>query len=217
MPMIRYSVAVVIAASVVLLTSACSTGGGAGPLVTENNEAAQACVPAPNSYRSDDIPAWNSPVAFALVWYYNASASPVVVESVSLIDAHNLVLHKSVVYEAEHEQHQLIPAVGWPAISQGSDPAAWAHRQGVPGAVIRPDRPNAGVTTHDAYEVVLDVSAKTRAGGYAIGQQVTYRQGNAQYTIRCYMGYVISPPGGPEGGLRCSAFEKAISAAWASS
>ena len=29
--------------------------------------------------------------------------------------------------------------------------------------------------------------------------------------------YAISPPGGPEGGERCSAFGKAISAAWASS
>lgn len=216
MLMIKYSVAVVIAASA-LLTAACSTGGKGGPLVTQNNEAVQACVPAPSSYPSDDIPGWDSPVGFALVWYYNASTSPVVVESVSLIDAHNLVLHKAVVYEAEREQHQLTLVDGWPVISLGSDPAAWARRQSVPGAVIRPDPPNAGITTHDAYEVVLDVSAKTRAGGYAIGQQVTYRQGNGQYTIRCYAGYVISPPGGPEGGLRCSAFEKAISAAWASS
>jgi hypothetical protein len=200
-----------------LLTAACSTGGRADPLVTQNNEAVQACVPAPNSYPSDDIPARDSPVGFAFVWYYNASASPVVVESVSLIDAHNLVLHKAVVYEAEREQHQLTLADGWPAISLGSEPAAWAQRQSVPGAVIRPDPPNAGITTHDAYEVVLDVSAKTRAGGYAIGQRVTYRQANAQYTIRCYAGYVISPPGGPEGGLQCSASEKAISGACPSS
>jgi hypothetical protein len=199
--MISYSVAAVIAASV-LLTAACSADGGGGPLVTLNNEATQVCVPAPNSASSDDIPAWNSPVGYALVWYYNASASPVVVESVSLIDTHNLVLHKAVVYEAEHEQNQLTLTDGWPAMSLGSDPAGWARRQSVPGAVIDPDAPNAGDTTHDAYEVVLDISAKTRAGGY---------------TIRCYAGYEISPPGGPEGGQRCSAFTKAINAAWSGS
>jgi hypothetical protein len=58
---------------------------------------------------SDDTPAWNSPVGFALFWHYNASASPVVVESVSLIDAHNLVLRKAIVHEAEREQNQLTP------------------------------------------------------------------------------------------------------------
>jgi hypothetical protein len=214
--MIKYSIAAVVTASA-LLTAACSAGGGAGPLMTENNEAAQGCASAPNNNLSDDTPAWNSPVGFALVWYYNASASPVVVESASLIDAHNLVLHKAIVYEAERERNQLTPVDGWPAISLGSNAASWARRQPVPGAVIDPDPPNAGVTTHNAYEVVLDVSAKTPAGGYAIGQQVTYRQGNTVYTIRCYSGYAISPPDGTLSGVRCEAFNKAISAAWPSS
>jgi hypothetical protein len=215
-PMIRYSAVAVLAVSTLLL-AACSGGGGAGqPLVAATSRGAQVCVPAPNLL-GDDIPAWNSPVGFALTWYYNASASPVEIESVSLIGSHNLVLHQAVVYEAEREQHQLILSDGWPLISTNSDPGGWARRQGVPGALVSPDPPGAGPTTHDAYEVVLDISAKTPAGGYAIGQQVTYRQGNAQYTIRSYSGYAISPPGtqGQEGG-RCSAFGKAISAAWPS-
>jgi len=69
-----------------------------------------------------------------------------------------------------------------------------------------------GDATQGAHEVVLDVSAKTPAGGYAIGQQVTYRQGNAQYTIRSYTGYAIGPPG--PGGPKCQAQENAITAAW---
>jgi hypothetical protein len=214
--MIKYSIAAVVAASA-LLTAACSAGGGAAPLVTPNNEAVLACATAPNKALVDDTPAWNSPVGFALSWYYNTSASPVIVESVSLIDAHNLVLHKAIVYEAERERNQITPVDGWPAISLGSDPASWARRQPIPGAVIDPDPPNASATTHNAYQIVLDISAKTPAGGYAIGQEVTYRQGNTVYTIRCYSGYAISPPGSSMTGVRCAAFRTAINAAWPSS
>ena len=214
--MIRCSAVAMLAAPTLLL-AACSGGVSAGqPLVAATSKGAQACVPAPN-LPVDDIPAWNSPVGFALDWYYNASASPVEIESVSLIDSPNLVLHQALVYEAKREQHQLILNDGWPLISTNSDPGEWARRQGVPGALVSPDPSDAGPTTHDAYEVVLDISAKTPSGGYAIGQQVTYRQGNVQYTIRSYSGYAISPPGpqGQDGG-RCSAFQKAISAAWSS-
>jgi hypothetical protein len=127
-------------------------------------------------------------------------------------------LHKAIVYEAEREQHQLIQEDGWPAISTNSDPGAWARRQAVPGAVIGLDAPSPGPTGHNAYEVVLDISAGTPAGGYAIGQQVTYRQGSAQYTVRSYTGHAISPPGpAGAGGSRCTALDSAISAAWPSS
>jgi hypothetical protein len=214
--MMRYPAVAVLAVSTLLL-AACSGGGSADqPLVAATSKGAKACAPAPN-LPVDDIPAWNSPVGFALDWYYNASPSPVEIESVSLIDSHNLVLHQAVVYEAKREQHQLVLADGWPLISTNSDPGAWARRQGVPGALVGPDPPDAGPTTHDAYEVVLDISAKTPAGGYAIGQQVTYRQGNARYTIRSYSGYAISPPGTQgQDGSRCSAFREAISVAWLS-
>jgi hypothetical protein len=215
---IRYSAAAVLAASALLL-AACSSGSGGSagqPLVDPViQEGEQVCASAPN-VAADDTPAWNSPVGFALNWYYNASASPVEVESVTLIDPHNLILHQAVVYEAKREQHQLIQVDGWPLISKNSDPSAWAQRQGIPGAVISPDPPNPGPTGHDAYEVVLDISAKTPAGGYATGQQVTYRQGSAQYTIRSYAGYAISPPG-PDGGTRCTALSNAINAAWGKS
>jgi hypothetical protein len=103
-------------------------------------------------------------------------------------------------------------------MGHNANPSAWAHRQSVPGAVIGPQISTIGTPGPDArdtYAVVIDISAKTPAGGYAIGQQVTYRQGNAQYTIRSYTGYVITPPG-PDFWPKCQARENAIAAAWPS-
>jgi hypothetical protein len=94
----------------------------------------------------------------------------------------------------------------------------WARRQSVPGAVIPPQTSTIGTpgpNARDTYEVVLDISAKTPSGGWAIGQQVTYRQGNAQYTIRSYTGYAIGPPG-PDG-PKCQTQQNAIKAAWKTS
>jgi hypothetical protein len=45
--------------------------------------------------------------------YYNSSASPVEIESVSLIDSHDLVLHGAVVYEMRHSEDPLIQVDGW--------------------------------------------------------------------------------------------------------
>jgi hypothetical protein len=67
-----------------------------------------------------------------------------------------------------------------------------------------------------------DVQVRGGCGAYrgcgtaAIGEQVTYRQGSAQYTVRSYEGYAISPAG-PEGPTRCTALSNAIDAAWPSS
>jgi hypothetical protein len=87
-----------------------------------------------------------------------------------------------------------------------------------PGAVIPPQKSTIGTPVpraRDKYEIVLDITAKTSAGGYAIGQQLKYRQGSAQYTIRSYNGYAIAPPG-PEG-PKCQSQENAIAAAWRTS
>jgi hypothetical protein len=213
-PMFRYAAAAALTAAAGLLLTACSAGSRPPLVDMKAQEGEKVCFPAPNG--AADTPAWNSPVGFALNLYYNASSTPVEVESVTLIDPHNLILHKAIVYEAKREQHQLIQSDGWPAISTNSDPAAWAQRQAVPGAVIGPDASDPGPTGHNAYEVVLDVSARTPAGGYATGQQVTYRQGSAQYTVRSYQGYEISPAG-PEGPTRCTALSNAIDVAWPSS
>ena len=216
--MARYSAAALAASA--LLLAACSAGGSAGqPLASGTvQEGMKACAGAPN-LPVYDTPAWNSPTGWAVDRYYNASASPVEIESVTLIDSHDLVLHEALVYEMRHSEHALVSVDGWPLISTGSDPGAWARRQSVPGAVIPPETSTIGVpgpNARDEYAVVLDISAKTPKGGWAIGQQVTYRQGNAQYTIRSYTGYAIGPPGpGGPGGSTCQAQWAAIAAAWA--
>jgi hypothetical protein len=202
------------------LLSACSAASSSAgqPLgIASVQEGAKACAEAPNETPSAEIPAWNSPAGYALDWYYNVSASPVELESVSLIDSHGLVLHGAIVYEMRHSENPLVMADGWPTMSLGSAPSEWARRQRVPGAVIPPETSTSGApgpNARDEYEVVLDISAKTPDGGWAIGQQMTYRQGNAQYTIRSYTGYAIGPPG-PDG-PKCQAQENAIAAAWPS-
>jgi hypothetical protein len=215
--MLRYSTAAALAATALPL-AACAVGSAGQPLATQNiQEGVKACAEAPNTAASADIPAWNSPIGWSFDWYYNQSASPVEIESVSLIDSHNLVLHKVIVYEMRHSENALIQTDGWPGMGEGADPVAWAHRQGVPGAVIpaQTSTANSGPNARNTYAVVLDISAKTPAGGYAIGQQVTYKQGNSQYTIRVYTGYAIGPPA-PNDAPVCQAQENAITAAWPS-
>jgi hypothetical protein len=210
------SMAVALAAPALLL-AACSAGGSVGqPLVTLNiQEGLESCAQAPISAASNDIPAWNSPIAWSTNWYYNQSSAPVEIQSVSLIDAHNLVLNKTDIYEMRHSENSLVQTIGWPAEGKDADPVAWAHRQSVPGAVVpaQTSTASSGPDARNTYAVVLDISATTHAGGYAIGQQVTYKQGNSQYTIRDYTGYAIGPPG-PDDSPQCTAQDNAITAAW---
>jgi hypothetical protein len=202
-----------------LLLAACSAGSAGQPLAMGTvQKGATACAEAPNEAPSTRIPAWNSPVGYALDWYYNASASPVEIESVSLIDAHNLILRGAIVYEMPHSENPLVQAGGWPTFPQYANPRLWARRQSIPGAVIPAQTSTIsapGPNARDEYQVALDISAKTPRGGYAIGDQLTYRQGNTQYTIRTYTGYAIGPPG--TDGPKCQAQENAIAAAWRSS
>jgi hypothetical protein len=216
----RY-LAVAVLAATALLPAACSAGSGAGQALVPGvvQEGVKYCAGAP-SPPVNDIPAWNSPTGWAVDWYHNVSAAPVEMESVSLIDPHGLVLRGAFVYEMRHSEHALFSVAGWPLIGTDADPVAWTRRQSVPGAVIPAETSTIGVpgpNARDEYAVVLDVSAKTPAGGWAIGQQVTYRQGNAQYTVRSYTGYAIGPPG-PGGVMagnpNCRAQETAIAAAW---
>ena len=209
---IRCPAAAALAVSALLL-AACSAGSSAGqPLISGTQQKGVLdCAPAPNPAPSAGTPAWNSPTGFAYDWYFNASALPVEIESVSLIGNHNLVLHGAVVYRGPHD---IITSDGWPVMGRNANPSAWAQRQNVPGAVIPPQPSTNGAPDPDEpeYAVIIDVSAKTPAGGYAIGQQVTYKQGNSHYTIRTYTGYAIVPLG--RNGPDCDAADKAINAAW---
>ena len=199
------------------LLAACSAAGSAGqPLaVGVVQEGVKACAEAHNMAPSVGVPAWDSPMSWAFDWYYNQSMSPVEIESVSLMDPHGLILHGAIVYEMPHSENPIIQVDGWALLAKHANPSVWARRQNIPGAVIPAETSTIaapGPHARDEYEVVLDISAKTPDGGWAIGQQVTYRQGNTQYTIRSYTGYAIGPPG-PDG-PKCQAQTAAISAAW---
>jgi hypothetical protein len=213
--MIRYAAAALALAATALLTVACSSAGQ--PLVMGTvQKGVLACAEAPNRYPSAAIPAWNSPANYAFNWYYNSSAAPITIESVSLIDAHNLILHGAIVFKMPHSENPITVDGGWSLISYYARRGnLWARIQSIPGAVIPPQTSTIsapGPGARDEYQVALDVSAETPAGGYAIGDQITYRQGGTQYTMRSYSGYAIGPPG--KDGPKCDAQENAINAAW---
>jgi hypothetical protein len=212
--------AVAVLAVTVLLPAACAAGSSTGQALAVGvvQEGAKYCAGAP-SVPVNGIPAWNSPIGWAIDWYYNTSAASVEIESVSLIDSHNLVLHRAIVYEMRHSENPLIDVAGWELMGHYAVPSLWARRQNIPGAVIPPETSTIatpGPDARDEYEVVLDISAKTPAGGWAAGQQVTYRQGSTQYRVRAYTGYAVGPPGPPDGSGSpdCRTQWTAITAAW---
>lgn len=123
--MIRYAAAAALAAAALLLT-ACSAGGQ--PLAVGTvQEGVKACAEAPNVAPSVGVPAWDSQMGWAFDWYYNSSASPVEIESASLIDSHGLILHGAIVYEMRHSENPLIQVDGWGRLGQDADPAMWAR------------------------------------------------------------------------------------------
>ena len=147
------------------------------------------CTPAPNP--PGNISAWNSHIAFALDMFVNVSRSPLTIESVSLIDSHNLVLHGAVVYEMANSQHPMITEQAWAPIGNSGLPK-------VPGAVIPAGFPTTSFKPRyslNTYEIVPDISLAKPGGGWAIGIKVTYKGKGQTYTVKAYTGYAIG--GGP--------------------
>jgi hypothetical protein len=193
---ITLAVAAAVAVAAVALAG-CSSGGE--PLANGTaQEGMRVCVPAPNPGDPAST-AWDSVIGFTGNYYYNPSSAPVVIESVSLLGAHNLVLREVAVYQMRHAEHPLGSGFAWSRFGRYADPVAWTHR------------PKPG--TRDEYQIAVGITATTPRGGWAIGHQVTYRQGNRQYTIRTYTGYAIAPPG-KTGQPRCDAEMAAITGAW---
>ena len=167
------------------------------------------CSPAPNP--ASGITAWNSPVGFAEDWFYNPSATPVTIESLSLLDPHNLVLHGGVVYEMPHSQHPLLLQTAWAKEGQGADPVTWAHRQPVRGAVILAEHVRRTLRS-TVYVIVADISDATRGGGRALGEVVRYRAAGRTYTLKAEEGMAIGSALVPIDGS-CDAQFKDLSAA----
>jgi hypothetical protein len=179
-------------AAVMAIVSACASGTDPAPLAVDAVQRGSAsCVPAPNP---PDITAWNTRIGFALDNFVNVSRERLTVESVSLIDPHNLILHGALVYEEAHSQHAMISETAFSAIGNSVPASARAGIQQVPGAVIAPGFPTQSFAPRyslNIWEVVPDISLVRPGGGWAIGISVRYRAGGQTYTARAYTGYGI--------------------------
>jgi hypothetical protein len=156
------------------------------------------------------VTSWDTPIGFALDNFVNVSRAPLSVESVKLIDAHNVILRGAFVYEMAHSLHQLTQAGALAELRASVPPAAWSRVQAVPGALIRAGHPVANfLRTYSVnfWQIVPVVSARTPAGGWALGEVVTYRANGHTYTVTAYTGYVIAP--------NANACEPLINAVWA--
>jgi hypothetical protein len=178
-----------------LVLPACdATGPGSAPLYSAEIPGGLSycqAVPAPAA----EIDTWHSPVGFALDMYYNQSRLPLTVESVRLLDPHNLVSHGGLVYEMYQDEHPLISAAAWDHMGQGAPARLWAARQAIPGAVIAPGHglPPGLLPSKrfNMWEVAVDVSAVTPDGGWALGEVVTYRADGTLYTTTAETGIAI--------------------------
>src|SRR5271165_5653821 len=89
-----------------LAACACSASNPPSPLeLLTLQKGISGCMPAPDPAAGVD--SWNSLVGEATVIYYNRSADPIRIESVRLLEPHNLVLHSAALYEMLHYQHPL--------------------------------------------------------------------------------------------------------------
>jgi hypothetical protein len=189
-----------------------------GPLVTVNVPDGLTGCQSTGAYGI----AWDSRIGFAEDMYYNQSHLPLTVESVRLLDPHNLVSHGGLLYEMYQDRHPLITATLWDNMGHGAAARQWAARQPIPGAVIPPGHglPPGLLPSKrfNAWEIVIDISAVKPGGGWALGEVVTYRAGGTLYTVTAETGIEIgsghqenSPD--PEDG-NCAAQDKAAQAAF---
>jgi hypothetical protein len=151
--------------------------------------------------------------------FYNRSGEPLTVESVSLVQPHNLVLRGAVVYKMIHSRHALSLEWGW-AENPDVPAADWNARQHVPGAIIpAEDGPlsYSGLNTRnpDLYEIAVGLSAMSPAGGTALGEVIRYRAGNNSYVLKFMTGMAIAAA--TPGYTACNRPVAAIQAAFNSS
>lgn len=153
------------------------------------------CAPAPDPEAG--VTRWDSPVGFYGGIYYNQSSVHVTMESVSLLSPHNLILHGAAVYEVAHFDIALPYEWAWGHEGTRYSAAQWAAiRQPVPGAILPPENDPIAVNDFmklrpDVYEVAVDMSAASPAGGWAAGVVVKYRAGSTAYTSTLMVGLSV--------------------------
>ena len=118
-------------------------------------------------------------------------------ESVSLLHPHNLIFHGADVYKVAHYKISLPFEWAWGDEGSAHSATQWAAiRQRIPGAIIPPENgPIAPADfmrlNPDVYEIAVDLSVASPAGGWAPGVVVTYRAGGTTYTSTLLVGLAI--------------------------
>jgi hypothetical protein len=191
------------------------------PLMTESAQAGMSsCTPEPNPPAG--FSRWDTPIAESVGMYYNQSSSPVTVQTVSLVGAHNMVLHGAMVYEMVRYRNPLPSMFLWEYGSSGLRVNAKLVQQ-VPGAVLAA---GIGPVTDfpkqqpNVYEVAVDVTARQPGAAWAAGVNVGYTANGQAHVIRLLIGIAIgaySHPDGSDGaGPLCDTAMKGIQSAFAS-
>jgi hypothetical protein len=199
--------------------------GSAVPLVTNSQQAGMSsCTPAPNFAAGIGIGRWNSPFGVSAGMYYNQSSAQVTVRTVSLVGAHNMVLHAAMVYEMVRYRNPLPTMFKW-EYGSGSGPLRVNAQlvQQVPGAVLAA---GIGPVTNfpkqqpNVYEIAVDVSARQPGAAWAAGVNVGYTAGGQVHVLRLLIGIAIGayshPDASDDPGPLCNTATNAIQSAWAS-
>jgi hypothetical protein len=168
------------------------------PLMTLSVQAGMiTCTPAPNA--GVGISSWHTPVAATVGMYYNQSRAPVTVQAVSLVGAHNMVLHGAMVYKMVRYRNPLPNVFLWEYGSPGLRVNAKLVQQ-VPGAVLGTGiGPVANFVKQqpDVYEVVVDVTARQPGAAWAAGANVSYTANGQGHMIRLLIGFAIGASSSP--------------------
>lgn len=192
------------------------------PLVSESQQAGMySCMPAPDA--AAGVSQWDTPIGYSVGMYYNQSSSPLTVQTVSLVDAHNMVLHGAVVYEMVHFRNPMPFQFPWEYGAGGLrvDPRLV---QQIPGAVIPAGVgpvTNVAKQQPNVYEVAVGVSARQPGAAWAAGVDVGYTVNGQAHMIRLMLGFAIGAYSPPNPNLSkgadplCGTAGKAIEAAFA--
>jgi hypothetical protein len=133
----RSILALGMAAAAAVLAAGCSHSAAAPLFVDVQQRGLNSCVPAPDAKAG--IPRWDSPFGFAVGGYYNQASTPVTVESVSLIDPHNVRLRSVVVYDTNRNRSQLPLNLVWSQFSRNLHQHCGRPGSMCPARCCRPD------------------------------------------------------------------------------
>jgi hypothetical protein len=175
------------------------------------------CIPAPDP--GTGINRWDSQIGYYGGIYYNQSSGPVTVESVSLLHPHNLIFHGAAVYKVAHFKISLSYEWAWGQEGTARSATQWAAiRQRIPGATIPPGNGRIAPADFmklrpDVYEIAVDMSAASPAGGWTPGVAVTYRAGGTTYTSTLMVGLAVGSAAKPLSST-CDAQTRSVQDFW---